>query len=404
MRLLAVSLLRARDFRCLTASVVLNAVGMMGETVALGWLALELTNSPFMVGLAMGARSLPLLVAGVPAGVLADRVSRHRLVVLTGLGQALVSALLGTLALAGRLALPPLILFTLVSGTMRAIEQASRQSYAHDLVGGRGLLDGLALLGVAMRGGWLAGALVTGALLAHGGAGVAYLAVGAGYLGGVLALLPAGPAPQHGAATTGSAWESLVTFLGAVRRDTVLPALMVLTAGAEVLGFSHQTVLPSLARDILRVGAEGLGAMTAARSLGGMLGILAVPALGPVRGSGTVLLAVQIVFGATLVGLALAPSVVGLTGVLVILTLVNAAGALSDVLSQSLMQLAVPPDLRGRAGGAWVVAIGLAPFGQLQIGGLASLFGVAAALASSGLGLVAVAAVIGARARRLRSL
>ena len=73
------------------------------------------------------------------------------------------------------------------------------------------------------------------------------------------------------------------------------------------------------------------------------------------------------------------------------LTLANAAGALADLLSQSLLQLSVPPHLRGRAGGAWVLAIGLAPLGQLQIGALASLFGVSAALATSGLALAALA-------------
>jgi hypothetical protein len=95
---------------------------------------------------------------------------------------------------------------------------------------------------------------------------------------------------------------------------------------------------------------------------------------------------------------------VGLAGILVVLILVNAAGALTDLLAQSLMQLSVPAHLRGRAGGAWVVAIGLAPLGQLQIGALASLFGVSVALGASGLGLVmlaSAAALLFPRVRRL---
>lgn len=91
--------------------------------------------------------------------------------------------------------------------------------------------------------------------------------------------------------------------------------------------------------------------------------------------------------------LAGAPHVVGLVGVLLVLTLVNAAGALADLLAQSLLQLGVPPALRGRAGGAWVVAIGLAPVGQLQIGAVASLFGVSVALGASGLALALLAVV-----------
>ena len=102
-------------------------------------------------------------------------------------------------------------------------------------------------------------------------------------------------------------------------------------------------------------------------------------------------LGVLLAFGAGLVALGAAPYLVGFAGVLVVLTLVNAAGALADLLAQSLLQLSVPTELRGRAGGAWVVAIGLAPLGQLQIGALASLFGVSIALGTSGIALALLA-------------
>ena len=87
-----------------------------------------------------------------------------------------------------------------------------------------------------------------------------------------------------------------------------------------------------------------------------------------------------------------------------VLVVVNAAGALADLLAQSLLQLSVPAELRGRAGGAWVVAIGLAPLGQLQIGALASLFGVSVALGASGAALVALAGVAALSYPRLRRL
>src|SRR5262247_3308653 len=97
----SLSLLRLADFRRLGTAVALNSVGMMGETVVLGWLTLELTNSPLLVGLAMGMRALPLFFVGVPAGALADRVPRHRLLVATGIGQALTATTIGVLTIAG---------------------------------------------------------------------------------------------------------------------------------------------------------------------------------------------------------------------------------------------------------------------------------------------------------------
>jgi MFS family permease len=399
-----VSLFRLRDFRCLATAMLLNSIGMMGETVVLGWLTLELTNSPFLVGVAMGTRALPLFFVGVPAGVVADRLPRHRLLIATVSGQAVTAATIGVLTLAGLVRLPHLLLLTLAAGVIRGTEQAARQSYTHDVVGAARLMNGLALLGVAMRAGWLLGSLQAGSVIAHFGSGAAYLAVALSYLAAAIALLPASAPAGTMSPAAGSAWQSLVGFLTAIRTDRALPLLMILTAGAEILGFSHQALLPSLARDVLHVGPEGLGAMNAARSLGGIIGLLALAGKGLAGGGGTLFLLVLGSFGAGLVALGVAPYVLGFAGVVAILIVVNAIGALSDLLTQSLMQLSVAGHLRGRAGGAWVVAIGLGPLGHLQIGALASLFGVTIALGASGLALAALAgasALLFPRIRRL---
>lgn len=391
------------ELRYLGAGTLLNSVGMMGEVVVLGWLALELTDSPFLVGAAMGARALPLFFVGVPAGVIADRVARPRLLAATGAGQALTTGLMGVLALTGAVGLGQLILLTLVGGTLRGLEHAARQSYAHDVVGAAGLVSGLAVLGVAMRAGWLLGSLGAGAMIARHGSGAAYLVVAAAYLAGALTMLPARAMAPAAPAARDSMWQGITGFVAAVNRDRMLLVLMMLTAGAEVLGFAHQAVLPSLARDVLHAGPEGLGVLNAARAVGGILGLLA-SMRGFTRGGGALFVAVLLSFGGSLVGLGVAPYLVGFAGVVLLVLLANAAGALADLLAQSLLQLRVPAHLRGRAGGAWVVAIGLAPLGQVQIGALASLWGVSAALGASGLALVALAGATAFFYPRLRAL
>jgi Major Facilitator Superfamily len=384
--------------------VFLNSIGMMGETVTLGWLALELTNSPFMVGVAMAMRMLPLFFVGVPAGVLADRFPRHRLLMLTGAGQALTASVLGVLALRGRVGVAHVLLLTLAAGVFRGVEHAARQSYTHDVVGPAALMNGFAVLGVAMRSGWLLGSLGAGAIIAHLGSGAAYLGVAVTFLAGGAALLAASTPPRRATAGGDSVWRSMTTFVGVVRANRIVLVLMTFTAGAEVLGFSHQALLPSLARDVLHAGPEGLGSLNAARSAGGILALVAVSARSSPLGGGAFFVAVLIAFGTSLVALGLAPHVVGLVGVVVVLVLVNAVGALADLLAQSLLQLSVPGQLRGRAGGAWVVAIGLAPLGQLQIGALASLFGVSIAFGVTGLALVMLATVTTALFPRVRRL
>ena len=385
--------------------MVLNSVGMMGEVVVLGWLALELTNSPLLVGVAMGMRALPLFFVGVPAGALADRVPRHRLLMATGVGQALTTSTLGVLTLLGVVGLGHVLLLTLVSGTLRGVEHAARQSYTHDVVGAAALVKGFAVLGVAMRSGWLLGSLGAGAIMARFGPGAGYLAISAGYLAGAAVLLFASsPAPATSREAS-SLWRSVTEFFTAIRTDRALLVLMALTAGAEVLGFAHQVVLPSLARDVLHAGPEGLGVLNAARSVGGILGLgAAALTRGASRGGGALFLAVIGAFGVSLVALGVAPYAVGFAGVVIVLIVANGAGALADLLAQNLLQLSVPPHLRGRAGGAWVVAIGLAPLGQFQIGALASLVGVSGALGASGLALTALAitaALVFPRVRRL---
>jgi hypothetical protein len=106
------------------------------------------------------------------------------------------------------------------------------------------------------------------------------------------------------------------------------------------------------------------------------------------------------VFGAGVAGLGLAS---GYGAVLLLLLLTNMAGAVTDVLGQALMQQVVPAGLRGRASGAWVVAIGVGPVGQLQIGALVSWVGVSVALGLSGTALVAVAVGTGLLIARARA-
>ena len=382
-----------------------NSVGMMGETVVLGWLALELTNSPLLVGVALGSRMLPLFFVGVPAGALADRFPRRRLLIITGIGQAVTASTLGLLVQTGLVSFTTLVLVTLASGTLRGLEHAARQPYTHDVVGGPGLLHGLAVLGVAMRVGWLFGSLGAGAVIARQGSGVAYFVVAAGFLAGAAALLPASAPPRRTAHEPVSLRQSFAAFGTAVRTDRVLVVLMMLTAGAEILGFSHQALLPSLARDVLRTGAEGLGVLAAARSVGGILGLAAAFARGSASaGGGALFVSVLIAFGASLLALAAAPYLVGVAGVVLVLVVVNGMGALADLLAQSLLQLSVPAHLRGAAGGAWVVAVGLAPLGQLQMGALASLVSVSFAFGASGVALVALAGATALAFPRLRRL
>ena len=153
-----------------------------------------------------------------------------------------------------------MLVLSFLTGSCRALHQTARQSYAHDIAGADGLVQALALVALTSRVGGLIGSLLTGFLIARYGSAAAYLGVAVGYLASAAAMLLARADSRSGAARARSIRADVFGFLTTIRRDRVLIHLMSPTALAEVLGFSHQALLPSLARDVLRMGPEGASA------------------------------------------------------------------------------------------------------------------------------------------------
>jgi predicted MFS family arabinose efflux permease len=156
----------------------------------------------------------------------------------------------------------------------------------------------------------------------------------------------------------------------------------------EIFGFSFLTAVPVFARDVLAAGPEGLGTLNAAVSLGGAVSVVTLSML-PTRVPREPLLGgVFVAYGVALLALAMTRD---LPLAAAVLCLIGAAAAAFDLLQQTLMQLAVPEEQRGRAVGVWVLSIGSAPLGHLEMGTLAAGVGAPLALGLNG-GLVILAA------------
>jgi MFS family permease len=368
------------------------------QQVILGWVALALTNSEAMVGAVFAVRSAPNLVVGLAAGTLTDRYDRRRLMRLAAFGMAVVSSALAWLAFAERLVAWHLLLATGVLGVWQALEMTARQAYVVDALGVRRAVQGIALIALAQRLGGVLGALAAGVVLARWGAAAASLAMAASYgMGACLlyALRHPGVAAPLGREPIR---RMLSAYLRALRTNRDLRTLMGSTAAAELLGFSHQVMLPVLAREVLQVGAGGLGVLTACRFLGGVLGVGALTRLrgGPRRGS--LLLVALGLFGVGQMLLAAAPTF-ALAAVCVML--INVMAAATDVLHHTLLQFSVANEQRGRAMGSWIIGTGVAPVGHLEVGALASLAGAHLALLVNGLALMLLALGMAAAMPRL---
>ena len=339
--------LRYAEFRVLMVVSALNSVGMMAGQVALGWFVLQLTDSAFMVGLVIALRMLPNLFLGIPAGAVADRVDRRRMIQVLYLLMAAPMGLLGLLIAAGRTEIWEIFALVFIGGTLSPFNQTALTSLAFDITGGARVVYGLTLMRLAMGAGSLVGSIAIGTIMARIGIDIAFFVLAGAYvLASVTALFIKSRGQAAPSISAGSARDSLAEFGREIRTNRSLLALTISTSVLEVLGFSHSVLLPSLVRDVLGLDAEGLGLISGLRNIGGLTAIFFIAAIGDRLAKGLAYQIAILFFGFFLLALAVTSQLVAAVA---ILTVLSAMMSLTDVLSQSLMQLVVPNELRGRA-------------------------------------------------------
>lgn len=380
-------LFRSAAFRRLWTSSLAVSTALGVERTLTAWLALEVGADAFAVGLIFAARMLPSLLLGLAAGTLADRADRPRQLLVVALSAAGLMVALSGLATLG-LRVWQVVVLAGVSGCVQVFDTPARQALVLDVVPSEAAQRALALNALAARFASALGALAAGVLITQLGLAPSYL-VAAGVFGLAAALVFGLRVPQ--AHRTLLAPPFRAALRDALRMAVEAPALRMLIAVGlicEVLAFSHLSALPLFAQQVLAAGPAGLGALNAASAIGGAVAV-ALLALVPERVARQPLLgATYVVFGLAIVGLA---ATRGLALAVVVVALIGCCAAAFDVLLQTLIQLAVPPEQRGRAVGLWALSIGSAPVGHLEMGALAAALGVPAALAING-GLTVLAA------------
>ena len=309
-------------------------------------------------------------------------------------------AVLGLLVMNDAVEVWHVLVLVFAFSTLLVFDYSARGSFVYDIVGPSAAIQGIAVMSLTGRVGRVVGSVAAGFIIARQGADVALFATSGFFVLTAIAMLGVRSRGQAAPTVRPSARRAFGEFIGEIRTNRVLLSLVATTGAIEILGFSHKVVLPSLARDVLEVGPEGLGIMNGVGSIGGILGIVFLSVKGDIGRKGVLYLLTILGFG---IGLLLLGFAASFLLVLLVLVLLNAVMAITDTLSQGLMQLAVPNEFRGRAMGSWLLALGAGPLGTLQMGALASV-GVVLALSVNGLGLVALAAAIAALSPLVRKL
>ena len=273
--------LRHRNFRIFFIGQTTSLIGTWMQSVAQGWLVLQLTDSAFQVGLVSALGALPVLLFSLPAGVYVDRANKHR-IILVCQALMLMQALALTVLVATHRVTPlhVMMLATFV-GALSAIEIPARQSFFVELVGKDDLTNAIALNSSAYNVARILGPAVAGVLIARVGMEVCFALNAASYVAVIAGLLMMRMPPWGRPAFQGNAITRLREGITFAREDRRVWALIVMTAVFAIFGFPYFVLLPIFARDVHRVGSEGLGLMSAAVGVGAVLGALGLAVFSP---------------------------------------------------------------------------------------------------------------------------
>ena len=389
------------DFRLLWLCVLLQSAAVGMNWVVTGWLVFELTGSAFLTAAASAISMVPFFFLGAVSGAVADRMNRSRLLRIVTVAAAVTSGAMAAALLADLARLWQILALTALNGCATAFLMTTRQSLTYDIVGAKLALNGMSLNSVSMQVGLVCGSLLSGIIISAIGAGGQFLVIGLVYLAsGVFALFirPAAGAREH---PPQSVVRVLAEYVGIMRRNPTLVTLMLLTGINELFGFTHMSLLPVIAKEVLGLGAVGLGVLTGVRQVGGIAGQIGLAALGNFRRKGMLMFAVMAAFGVCLMALVMVTDVVYYVAVL---SLATACAMCVDTLHMTLMQENVAEHERGRAMGAWTLSIGVAPVGHLGLGALAGAIGAPWALFVSGTVLLGASAATAAGLPRIRRL
>jgi MFS family permease len=385
--------LRHRDFRLLWSAEFISSLGNRIQQMAIGWHVFELTGDPFQLGLLGLCRFAPILLFGIPGGVVADRSDRRRTLLLSQGALLACSAVLAGLTLSGSISLITIYLITALSATFGTVAGPTRQALIPTLVPRASLTGAVTLTILTGEVAAISGPAIGGLLIAGPGLGFAYAVDAVSFGVVIVALLLVRtrlaplPTARGGRAALASALEGL-RFLG---RSPVLLGVMSLDFVATFFGAST-VLMPIFAVDVLGTGPAGLGLLLAAPAAGAVAaGAIMGVSRTPRRPGVGVLIAVA-AYGACILGFGLSHS---LWWSLAFLAGSGAADASSMALRHALRTLVTPDGLRGRVAAAHsTFATGGPQLGEFEAGVVASFLGAGTAVALGGLGTLLAVGVV----------
>ncbi len=376
-----------RNFRLFWTGQTVSLIGTWMQSVGQGWLALELTNSAFMVGLVSAAGSFPVLLLSLYGGVVADRRSKLRIVIVCQALLLVEAAALWWFTWTGLINVGWLLALTTIGGVISAFEIPARQAMIVELVSREDLVDAIALNSGGFNLARIVGPSIAAIILAKYGLAwcfginaLSYFAV----LGSLARVrLPAWTPVQH----LVSPAEQLKQGLRYIRSSRAVSGLMGVIAVYSIFGFQYLTMMPVVARDVLHTGASGYGLLLTFVGIGALTGALSLAGLGGRIRRGRLFNATAYAFAGLTILFSLIRTVHIAAFVLLFLGLTM---LINGALANGILQSVVPDELRGRVMATYVfVYVGFTPIGSFIAGAMARFVGVQWAIFTGGVVMLA---------------
>jgi len=395
----AFSALRYPGIRLIVFGTTFAFTSFWTFNIAQGWLVLELTDSPALVGIVSACSNLPFLLISLFAGVVADRMDRRRVCLLSRV--IVVAMMLTEAALywTGLIEIWMMVILALGAGVGFSLDNPVRQSMVPDLVPPEELANAVALTFGFNNLTNILGPSIAGALLALAGPGWCFFFTAFGNFMLFCSYVPLKLPPRHVDRTT-SPMLQLKQGLAWVRRDEVFYALLIAAAMTAFIQ-PYQAMMPVFAKKSLEVGTVQLGMLLAAPGFGAVIGSLAVASAGRREGRGNLLFISAAIAAAGLLAFSVSPLFLVALPLLAILGMAN---AFFMTLNNTIVLGRAPAELRGRIMSAVIVVWGLSPFGATLAGVAADLTNIRIALAAGALLALAATATIFVRRPTLREL
>lgn len=385
--------LASRDFTIFLVGQFVSVIGTWMQNTAQPYLAYRISGRPFDLGLIGFASTLPTLVLALPAGVLVERWDKRKTVIIFQSMMSLQALGLAALTFSGQIQIWHIGVLALLFGLASAVEITARQAMLVELSGREALPSAIALQSMVFNIGRVIGPLLASWLLTSTGTeGSVFLANGVSYLfviAGLFIIQTQYKVPRA-ASMTKSLQTEFHEGMGYIRRHTLVATIILMAAIVGFFGFPLVQQIPALARDVLRTERDTEASVAARTSLlyaaqgaGALTAALLAAYTSSSRKKGQMVLLGQIAFMVPLIALGYVPNL----GIALFLLILIGWGTVTQLVSMNtLIQLNVPNELRGRVFSVYLWALqGVAPFGSLLIGWLAQSWGVPLAALAGGL-------------------